>query len=114
MSLDASKLVWRHSQATGSARVVLLALADHANEAFEAWPSQATLAGMAKVTDRQVRKALRRLVELGEITPIRTGPRGVTVYRITCGAPEAGTPPRRELRPRNSSSTRNPSSTLEL
>lgn len=88
MSLDASKLVWQHSKATGSALVILLALADHANEAFEAWPSVSTLAQRAKLTDRGVQKLLRRLEADGEITPVRTGPRGVTVYRITCGTSE--------------------------
>lgn len=90
------QLAWKHSAATGSTRLVLLALADHANENFEAWPSQSTLARLARVTDRQVRNALRWLEGAGEIAVVRTGVRGVKVYRITCG-PSEQEPPTPEI-----------------
>ncbi len=85
MSIDASKRVWQHSKASGSALVLLLALADHADDAGEAWPSQTTLARLAKITDRQVRALLHDLVAAGEIEIVGEGRRGVIVYRIACG-----------------------------
>lgn len=85
MSLAASRIVWERSKASGSALVVLLALADHANDDLEAWPSAPTLARLAKLTDRQVRTLLHDLAETGDIAAVGTGPRGVTIYRITCG-----------------------------
>lgn len=97
MSIEASKRVWAHSKASGSALVVALALADFANDELEAWPSQATLARLAKVSDRQVRNILQELIDLGDIAVAGTGRRGVMVYKITCGiadpsttTPEAG------------------------
>lgn len=71
--------------------MVLLALADHANEDMEAWPSQATLARLAKVSDRQIRNILQELADLGDIAVAGTGRRGVMVYKITCGTADPST-----------------------
>lgn len=49
----------------GPARAVLIVLADHANQAGEAWPSLGTLAAESGFGDGTVSRALRDLVALG-------------------------------------------------
>lgn len=83
MSLTATKAVWAHSSQSGTALLVMLALADHADANMVAWPSAATLAAMARTTDRHARRILKDLVAAGEIEPVGTGSRGVVKYRLT-------------------------------
>jgi Helix-turn-helix domain len=66
MSIDAVTAVLETSRAKGSARMVLVSLAWHANTDWEAWPSQATLAKHAGINRRNTRKALAALLALGE------------------------------------------------
>jgi hypothetical protein len=82
MSLRAAKAVWTHTRQSGSALVVLLALADYANDALVAWPSVSTLAKMARINARSVHYALEALAKAGEIQAIGKGPRGVIKYRL--------------------------------
>ena len=53
------------TRTTGVDRLVLLALANHANELLECWPSHETLAREANAHVDTVRKSLRRLDDLG-------------------------------------------------
>lgn len=55
-----------HSRATGSAKLVLLGIANHDGDGG-AWPSVATLARYAAVHPRNVQRAVDKLVELHEI-----------------------------------------------
>ena len=88
MSIAASTAVWQRSQARGSARLVLLALADHAGPDGRAWPSAARLVKMTQLDVRNVQRALTRLVGAGEIIAVGTGRRGVVIYEIAvCSAP---------------------------
>lgn len=66
MSVEALAVVLHHSRATGTDKLVLLGVANHAGDGG-AWPAVSTLARYANVTERNVQKALRRLVELGEL-----------------------------------------------
>lgn len=66
MTIQTMQAVWKHSQAEGRARVVLLAIADHQGE-IGAWPSIATLARMANASERSVQRDIQKLVELGEL-----------------------------------------------
>lgn len=65
-------LVLHHSQARGTAKVVLLGIANHDGDGG-AFPSQETLAKYANVAERNVRKAIDQLVELGEVEVIERG-----------------------------------------
>jgi hypothetical protein len=58
--------VWKHSQAVGRARLVLLAIADHQGE-IGAWPSLDTLAKMVNASTRSVQRDIDYLQELGEL-----------------------------------------------
>ena len=60
--------VLNHSPTTGTDKLVLLGIANHADEYGEnAWPSIPTLARYAGVTERNARHAVRRLEDAGEI-----------------------------------------------
>lgn len=81
--------VIEHSRAEGRTLDVLCALAWFADGADleTTWPSLALLGQTARIADRSnVRKALRKLEQLGEITPIGTTETGVVIYRITPGS----------------------------
>lgn len=71
MSVQATTWVWEHSESTGNSRLVLLAVADAADaHGGNSWPSQDTLASMARVSVRTVRRLVADLVELGELEVI--------------------------------------------
>lgn len=59
-------LVLHHSKAKGTSKLVLVGIANHAGDGG-AWPSIATLAKYANVTERNVQKAIGQLVQLGEL-----------------------------------------------
>jgi hypothetical protein len=66
MSVEAMAIALHHSRAKGTALIVLWGIANHDGDGG-AWPSIATLAGYARVTERNVQKALDELERLGEI-----------------------------------------------
>ena len=89
MSVTVTSEIWRHSQAKGSALLILLALAEHVNdysaregEAWTAWPSQTTLAAKCNCSLATVKRSLAILRDLGEIEPVGTRARGVVVYEL--------------------------------
>lgn len=68
MSDKARAWVWDHSKAKSTDKFVLVAIADSANEEGEdAFPKQATLAAKCGISERCLRDAIKRLVEMGEL-----------------------------------------------
>ena len=67
MSVKIMARVWAHSQQKGGELLVMLALADFANDAGESWPSIPTLAEKARLAERHARRVLRNLESAGEI-----------------------------------------------
>lgn len=67
MSVHAVTAVWNHSQQTGSALLMLLAIADHANADGVCWPSIPRLAAMVRVSERQAKRLILQLQESGEL-----------------------------------------------
>ncbi len=66
--------VWEHSRATGHAFVVLLKIADNCDDAgTNAWPSIARLARYCRCSRSTVKRAIRELVELGELEIVQSG-----------------------------------------
>ena len=59
--------VWAYSQRKDGELLVMLALADFANDAGESWPSLEARAQKARLTKRQVCKVLDKLQAAGEI-----------------------------------------------
>lgn len=66
MSVESLAIVLHHSRARGTAKLVLIGIANHDGDGG-AWPSVATLAKYANVHPRKVREALGRLRDLGEL-----------------------------------------------
>jgi len=67
MSNKALNQVWQHSKAKGAAFILMIAIADAANDEGECWMSVAKLAKKARVTDRYIPKLSQQLEELGEL-----------------------------------------------
>lgn len=74
--------VFEHSEATLGDRLVLLAIADHANhDGCDAWPSVPIIAQKARVDRASVFRAIKRLVDLGELE-VHSRPGHRNVYRV--------------------------------
>jgi len=87
--------VWKFSQAANGDLLVLLAIADFANDAGDAWPSVATLAKKARLKIRQTQYSIRHLEASGELKVLSNkGPKGCHIYRVLLphspGAENAG------------------------
>lgn len=67
MSVRIMTAVWAHGPETAADRLLLLAIADNANDEGQAWPSVGRLASKCCVEERAVRYGLRRLAEGGWI-----------------------------------------------
>jgi hypothetical protein len=79
--------VLRRSQAVGSARLVLLAIAVHINPSSIAWPSYHTLATETKLSRRHVIRLVKRLESSGELEVTRR--RGYSnLYRLKLSTPQ--------------------------
>lgn len=66
MSVESLAIALHHSRAKGAAKLVLIGIANHDGDGG-AWPSVATLAKYAHVTERNVQKAVKELEALGEV-----------------------------------------------
>ncbi|MER7684530.1 helix-turn-helix domain-containing protein [Streptomyces sp. NPDC097610] len=89
MSSDAREWVWEHSTSRGTARLVLLSIADRAaDEQCIAWASLASLSERANASRSTVREALDRLLDNGELEQLDDlqGPQRSTVYRLPLAA----------------------------
>ncbi len=84
MAVKVTAWVWEHSRSKLGARLVLLAIADHANgDGVDAFPSIAQLMHKTGLTERAVQKAVAELVKLGELHVAVGGGRGRTSrYRV--------------------------------
>lgn len=83
MSIHVMSRVWAESSQEGGALLVLLAIADFANDDGVAWPGVPTLARKSRLTDRQVQNVIAHLETEGEISIERgAGPRGTNIYKV--------------------------------
>ena len=83
MSIAVMDRVWRHSKARQGDLLVMLAIADFANDDGEAWPSVGTLAKKSRLSEREIQYALRRMEQSGELGTLpNKGPRGCNLYKI--------------------------------
>jgi hypothetical protein len=80
MSAEAVTVVLHHSRAEGTAKLVLWGIANHHSDAG-AWPSIATLAKYAAVSERRVQQIIRELSDLGEIAIEEQGGLGQRQYK---------------------------------
>ena len=68
MSIQAVAWVLDRSAAEGSARLVLIAIANHVGPAGWSWPSVPTIARESKVDERTVYRCMKVLEDIGELT----------------------------------------------
>lgn len=68
MSIRLMTDVWDHGPDGQGELLVLLALADFANDAGMSWPTVSTLAKRARMSERNARRVLRKLEELGYVS----------------------------------------------
>jgi hypothetical protein len=66
MSIESIAACLHHSKATGSDKLVLLGIANHDGDGG-AWPSVATLAKYANISERSVQTCIQKLINMGEI-----------------------------------------------
>lgn len=89
MSIKAMSRVWEHSQHGGTALLLLLALADWADDWGYCYPSHETMARKIRSGERNVYYLLRRLEESGEIRIVNRGRGGRTsetsIYQVIVG-----------------------------
>ncbi|MEU0428881.1 helix-turn-helix domain-containing protein [Streptomyces canus] len=89
MSSEAREWVWEHSSSRGTARLVLLSIADRvADEQCISWASLSSLAKRTRASVSTVREAIDRLVHAGELEQLDDliGPQRSTVYRLPLAA----------------------------
>ncbi|MDX3715715.1 helix-turn-helix domain-containing protein [Streptomyces europaeiscabiei] len=89
MSSEAREWVWEHSSSRGTARLVLLSIADRvADEQCVSWASLSSLAKRTRASVSTVREAIERLVHAGELEQLDdlAGPQRSTVYRLPLAA----------------------------
>ena len=92
MSSEAREWVWEHSSSRGTARLVLLSIADRvADEQCVSWASLSSLAKRTRASVSTVREAIERLVHAGELEQLDdlAGPQRSTVYRLPLAAKAA-------------------------
>lgn len=92
MSSEAREWVWEHSSSRGTARLVLLSIADRvADEQCVSWASLSSLAKRTCASVSTVREAIDRLVDGGELEQLDdlAGPQRSTVYRLPLAAKAA-------------------------
>ena len=84
MSLAWTERVWRDATVGGSRLLVLLAIADYADESGAAWPSLTTLATRTRKDLRSVQRCLRELETANQLRTERHDGR-TSRYHITVG-----------------------------
>lgn len=97
--------VWRLETLSPTQKLVLLSLADNANDQGECYPSMAQIARRTCLTDRAVRSAVRSLEEAGIVRSCaRSGTSTVYFLSIPTIEPESTprnvVPPRKDIPPR--------------
>jgi hypothetical protein len=65
MSIEALNWAWEQPVTKAANKLVLLALADHANGDGECWPSMKRIADRSDISARHVSRAINELVDLG-------------------------------------------------
>lgn len=88
MSVRVMAWVWEHSESAGADRLVLLAIADCANDqGRDAYPSLATIAKKARMNKRTAQRSIRDLQARGELEVWENaGPHGTHRYGVLMAA----------------------------
>lgn len=83
MAIAVMSAVWEESSLGGTELLLLLAIADYANQDGTAYPSVPTLANKIRMSERNTHYLLKKIVEAGELDIERNaGPKGCNLYRV--------------------------------
>lgn len=83
MSVKVMTYVWDYSQQTGTHLLMMLAIADHANDAGECFPMVKRLAAKCRVSVRQAQYLIKALEDAGELLIERgTGRGNPSIYTV--------------------------------
>ncbi len=83
MSIKLMSAVWENGPEDKAELIVLLALADFANDAGDCWPAMPTIGKKARMSERNARRVIRKLEDDGYIKTVPGGGRyGCSQYRI--------------------------------
>lgn len=83
MSIKVMARVWDESRLKGSELLLLLAIADFANDEGKAWPKVSTLAHKTRMSERQTQRLIQSAEESGELVVHKNqGPRGTNLYEV--------------------------------
>jgi hypothetical protein len=95
MSVEASSWVWKFSNSRGSARLLLLRIANNADEnGCNSWHTVKAMARATKMSERQVSRAARQLQALGEVAvQFKAGPFDANVYSLPLMGDRMSPPP---------------------
>ena len=94
MSVHVSSWVWKYSKAKDHQLLVLLTLADMANDEGVCWPSIRTICQRCRISERSAQVAVKIAAGNGEIIILpQSGPHSVNVYQFTAFAPAKSAPP---------------------
>jgi len=105
MSIKVATQVWNGSRHRSGDLLVLLALADHADDQGKAWPGIPLLARKARLSQRHTRRCLNRLASSCEVEILpNAAPSGRNLYhirldRLTPDNLSTGTPPSDDVTP---------------
>ena len=99
MSIEALNWAWDQPVAKAANKLVLLALADHANSDGECWPSMKRIAERSDISPRHVSRAINELIDLGLVEKANRRRHGGQYrgwdYRLNVQrTPASGGPPR--------------------
>ena len=85
--------IWENETLSPSERLVMLSLADHADDDGACYPSISRISKRTGMTDRGVQKVIARLTDEGFLTvDYNSGRSGSNMYRVR-STPERGSPP---------------------
>lgn len=83
MSIRVMTAVWDNAGVQGSELLVLLALADWADDGGICWPAMSTLSQKARISERSAQRACRSLAEKGLLLiDDNAGPKGANRYMV--------------------------------
>jgi hypothetical protein len=102
MSIEVMSRVWQRSRQAGDALLVLLAIADFADDCGVAYPSVPTLARKARLSERQVQRVIGELIVAEELrVEPGQGRHASHLYRVIVGTGRQDVPGDR-MSPRHS------------
>ena len=89
MSVEVSTRVWKYSEQRGTALLILLALADWADDWGYCYPGHKAIAEKVRTTERNVYMLMKKMVKTGELRIIRQGTGGrnkiTSIYQVVTG-----------------------------